>query len=164
MVQYKLLACLLLPSLLIINWRVSHSRTVTTKLPGSVDQNAIIRALHDQLRFIQLNPVVSNVYQVPTDPATYDVKFFQSPETKDPIETYMLSNVITIMPGIGSWGKKHIHFQTWLRNTEAGIKTYADAPFAVSVGSHWMVQPDTTRDAEGRKPDSPFETFHAHQN
>lgn len=150
MVQYKLLACLFIPSLLMINWRVSHSRTVTTKIPESVDQNAIIRALQDQLGFIQMNPVIIDINQVPTDPAIYEDELFLASKTGGPIETYMLSSVITIIPWIGLQGEKHIRFQTWLRNTESGVKTYADAPFGVSVRSQWMVQPDTTRGAEGK--------------
>ncbi|KAJ5861912.1 uncharacterized protein N7529_009222 [Penicillium soppii] len=150
MVKWKLLACVLVLPSLMVNWRVSHSRTVTTKIPGFADQNAIIRALHDQISFIQINPVVTNVYQVPTDPATYEDELFLSSKTKDPIQTYVLSNAITIIPGIGPRGRKHIQFQSWLRNTESGVKTYADAPFGVSVRSQWMVQPDTTWGAEER--------------
>ncbi|KAJ5995935.1 hypothetical protein N7499_012076 [Penicillium canescens] len=164
MVQYKHLACLLVPSLMMINWRASHSRRVSTKIPESVDQNVIIRALHDQPSFIKLNPVVIDVNQVPTDPATYEVELFQTSKTWDPIETYMLSSMITIIPWIGPWGQKHIQFGTWLRNTESGIKTYADAPFGVSVRSQWMVQPDTTRGAEGRNSGSIFGIFNAHRD
>ncbi|KAJ5447359.1 hypothetical protein N7445_002180 [Penicillium cf. griseofulvum] len=149
MAHYKLLVCLLVLSLPILNWRASHSRSVSTKIPESIDQNAIIRALHDQPSFIRLNPVVSDINQVPTDPATYELELFQTPKTLDPIETYILRNVITIIPGIGPWGEKHIQFMTWLRNTKSGVETYADAPFGVSVGSQWMVLPDTARDAKG---------------
>jgi len=162
MVQYKLLACLLVASLLTVNWRVSHSRSVSTRIPESVDPNAIIRVLHDQLNFIQLNPVIIGINQVPTDPATYENKWFQTSKTQDPIETYMISSMITIIPGIGPRGKKQIQFPTCLRNTESGIKTSADAPFAVSVGSQWMVQPDTTHGAAGRNSGSFFRMFNAH--
>jgi hypothetical protein len=164
MVHYKLLACLLVLSLPMINWRTTHSRSVSTKIPDSVDQNEIIRALHDQPSFIRLNPVVSDIKQVPTDPATYELELFQTPKTSDPIETYILRNVITIIPGIGPWGEKHIQFMTWLRNTKSGVETYADAPFGVSVGSQWKVLPDTARDAEGRNSRSLFGMFSAHRD
>ncbi|OQE09321.1 hypothetical protein PENFLA_c111G05640 [Penicillium flavigenum] len=149
MVHYKLLACLFVPFLLLTTWRASHSRRVSIKLPESVDQNAIIRALHDQQSFIKLNPVIIDVKQVPTKSKSFPAEWFQTTKTGDSIQTYMLNSIITVIPGLGPWGQKHIQFGTWLRNTESGIKTYADAPFGVSVGSQWMVQPDTMRGAEG---------------
>jgi hypothetical protein len=156
MAHYKLIACLLVPFLLVANWRASHSRRVSIKIPESVDQNAIIRALHDQQSFIKLNPVIIDVKQVPTEPAAFEAEWFQTPKTGNPIQTYMLNSIITVVPGIGPWGQKHIQFGTWLRNIESGVKTYADAPFGVSVGSQWMVQPDTTYGAKGRNPKSFF--------
>ncbi|KAL4864285.1 hypothetical protein BDV12DRAFT_15283 [Aspergillus spectabilis] len=139
MVQYKLLACLLVGSLLTIKWRVSNTRTVTASVPQSADPDAILKSLHDQVGFIRMNPVITSINQVPTEPAINEDDWFSTAESHDPIETYMLTSKIVIIPGTGSWGEKQIQFGTWLRNTKTGVKTKADAPFGVSVRSHWTV-------------------------
>ncbi|OOF99468.1 hypothetical protein ASPCADRAFT_503511 [Aspergillus carbonarius ITEM 5010] len=143
MAPYKLLTGLLVVSLLSVNWRISNTRRVSTKIPGSTDPNAIIQALHDHKTFIALNPVIVDLAQVPTDPVIYEDEWFQTPETQDSIETYMINSIITIIPGL-DWGKQNIRFPTWLRSFETGVKTKADAPFGVTVGSQLSVQPDNT--------------------
>ncbi|PWY69573.1 hypothetical protein BO70DRAFT_365846 [Aspergillus heteromorphus CBS 117.55] len=141
MVPYKLFTGLLVASLLSINWRISNTRRVSIKIPGSIDPSAIVQVLHDQKTFIALNRLIIESAQVPTDPAVYEDEWFQTPETRDPIETYNVNSIIRIIPGY-DWGKRHIRFGTWLRNIETGVRTKADAPFGVSVGSQWSVQPD----------------------
>ncbi|KAL3475731.1 hypothetical protein BJX99DRAFT_259168 [Aspergillus californicus] len=149
MVQFRALICVLVGTLLAINWRVSHSRSITIRIPESIDPNAIIRALHDQLAFIRLNPVITNIQEVPTDTASYKDEWFQPVETRHPIKSYMLTSSITIIPGIGPRGKKHFQFQTWLGNTDSGVRTRADAPFGVSVESQWTVQYNAASGEEG---------------
>jgi hypothetical protein len=112
---------------------------VTASVPNSANPDAIVKSLHDQVRFIRLNPVITSINQVPTDPAINEDEWLSSADSQDPIETYLLTSTIVIIPVIGSWGEKQIHFETWLRNTETGVKTKADAPFGVSVRSHWTV-------------------------
>ncbi|PWY89508.1 hypothetical protein BO94DRAFT_38548 [Aspergillus sclerotioniger CBS 115572] len=143
MVPYKLLTGLLVASLLSINWRISKTRRVSTKIPDSINPDAVIQALHDHKAFIALNPVIVDLTQVQTDPVIYENEWFQTPETQDPIETYMINSIITIIP-VSYWGKHHIQFPTWLRNTETGVKTKADAPLGVIVGSQLSVQPENT--------------------
>ncbi|KAL4876976.1 hypothetical protein BJY04DRAFT_222476 [Aspergillus karnatakaensis] len=142
MVQYKLLAFLVVGSLLTINWRASNTRTVTASIPDSADPKAVLTAIHDQVGFIRLNPVVTTVRQVDTEPEAHNDEWFNTAEADHPINTYRLGNAIKVIPGIGSWGEKQIEFGTWLRNTATGIKTKADAPFGVTVRSHYRVKKD----------------------
>ncbi|RAK75335.1 uncharacterized protein BO72DRAFT_529477 [Aspergillus fijiensis CBS 313.89] len=128
-----------------ITWRVSNNRTVTTGIPASANPNTIRQLLQDQPLFIRLNPVVTDIDLAPTAPERYEDEWLKTTAEAGtrtaPIQTYLLSQVITLMPGAGGWGQKHIHFETWLRDTPTGVKTRADAPFGVSVASHWAVEP-----------------------
>ncbi|KAL5343996.1 hypothetical protein BJX70DRAFT_6061 [Aspergillus crustosus] len=142
MVQYKLLAGLLATSLLTINWRISNTRTVTFNVPGSANPDVILNSLHDQVGFIRLNPVITSINHLPTDPAENDDEWFSAAESDHPVETYILTSTIIVIPGIGPWGERKIEFATTLRNTKTGVKTKADAPFGVSVRSHWNILRD----------------------
>ncbi|PYI35336.1 hypothetical protein BP00DRAFT_492505 [Aspergillus indologenus CBS 114.80] len=141
MVQSKLLTGLLVASLLSIPWRVSNTRTVTAEIPASANPDTIRQLLQDQPLFIRLNPVVTGINLAPTAPERYEDEWLQTPEAEPPIQTYVLSQAITMLPGTSGWGQKHIQFETWLRDTPTGVKTRADAPFGVSVASHWAVEP-----------------------
>ncbi|PYH86740.1 hypothetical protein BO82DRAFT_397316 [Aspergillus uvarum CBS 121591] len=141
MIHFKLLTGLLVASLLSIPWRVSNNRTVTTIIPALADPETIRQLLQDQPLFIKLNPVVTGMSLVPTAPERYEDEWLQTAEAGPPIQTYVLSQVITMVPGASGWGQKHIQFETWLRDTPTGVKTRADAPFGVSVASHWAVEP-----------------------
>ncbi|KAL4926339.1 uncharacterized protein BDV17DRAFT_293556 [Aspergillus undulatus] len=123
MARYKLFAALLVGSLLTVNWRVSNTRTLTTHNPELAGRGEILRVLHDHERFIQLSPVGTSLANVPTTPESYADDWFQTPETLYPIKTYSFGEAITVIPGIGSLGVKHIQFETLLRNTESGVKT-----------------------------------------
>ena len=150
MVQYKSLTCLLALSLLTVNWHMSNTHVVTTKIPESIDPTAIIRELQDQLSFIALNPVINGITHVPTDAAIYEDEWLSTSKAQDSIETYEISGAIAFVPGIGPLGQDGIQFTTWLRNMEYGVRTKANAPFAVSVRSQWSVQPATTDVEKGR--------------
>ncbi|OJK02156.1 hypothetical protein ASPACDRAFT_1854147 [Aspergillus aculeatus ATCC 16872] len=148
MVRSKLMwTGLLVASLLSVTmtWRVSNNRTVTTAIPASANPDTIRQLLQDQPLFIKLNPVVTGLSLAPTASERYEDEWLQTPAKAGtrtpPIQTYLLSQAITVMPGAGGWGQKHIHFETWLRDTPTGVKTRADAPFGVSVASHWAVEP-----------------------
>lgn len=144
MVQYKLLTCLLALSLLTVNWRMSDTHVVTTKIPDSIDPTAILKELQDQLSFIALNPVINGITHVPTDAAIYEDEWLSTSHTQDPIETYEISGAIAFIPGIGPLGQNGIQFRTWLGNMEYGVRTKANASFGVSVRSQWSVRPATT--------------------
>ncbi|KAL4888483.1 hypothetical protein BDV59DRAFT_196417 [Aspergillus ambiguus] len=142
--QYRLLICLLAISLLTVNWRVSNTHIMTTKIPKSLKPDTVIQKLQNQMSFIALNPVINNITHISTDAAIHKDNWLSTRRADEPIETYKISSSITFIPWIGRLGQKNIQFRTWLRNTESGVKTKAEAPFGVSVRSQWSVQPATT--------------------
>ncbi|PYH49292.1 uncharacterized protein BP01DRAFT_75307 [Aspergillus saccharolyticus JOP 1030-1] len=163
MVHAKLLTGLLVVAcLLSIPWRISNHRTVTTGIPPSANPDTIRQLLHDHPFFIQLNPLITGLSIVPTAPERYEDEWLlPTAEEKEeeggtsPIHTYLLSQAIPMLPGAsGGWGQKHIQFETWLRNTPTGgVKTRADAPFGVSVASHWAVEPTASFSGRQDSPD-----------
>lgn len=125
--------------------RASHSITVQVDIPPSLSPDRVIEALHFHLNVATLQPLVQNVKMIP--PSQVEGTYFGRAEEEffnarpDDLDHYEVTERITVVPGIGDWGKKDITFPARFQNTVNGIKSWADAPSGVTVHADWIVKP-----------------------
>jgi len=69
-----------------------------------------------------------------------------------PLKSYEVTEVVTIIPGIGDYGKKTIKFFSHFQDTATGVRTRADASMGIVLHAEYRVQPggaDGEVDGEG---------------
>jgi hypothetical protein len=124
----------------------SHSLTVTGDIPLHVSPENAIRLLHDHVALILLQPLVTSAVAVPAPPGFHfsgpgEEAHFGGPNSLAHLHHYTVSETITLIPGIGAWGKKSISFDARFLDTPEGVKGYSDAGLGVGVYSTFTVQP-----------------------
>ena len=131
--------------------RRTHSVAITVEIPKDISPDEVITALHNHGGIMSLQPLVTDSRSIhPKDIAIENVssneeRHFDGANISD-LSHYEVDETVTIIPGIGDWGKKYITFPARWSNTPNGCKGWADAPQDVTVASEWTVKP---KDGEG---------------
>jgi len=105
----------------------SHHLHVAAPIPPHLSPEAIIAALHDHSTALTLQALTCRHEKVAGTHASTLKDTYWYPPDQYPITTYHVTECITVMPGVGDWGKKYITFPSCFQDTKHGIKTRADA-------------------------------------
>lgn len=104
-----------------------HNLHVAASIPAHISPETVIAALHDHNTALTLQALTTGHEKAPsTDPTTLKDTYWYPPD-QYPITTYHVNECITVLPGVGEWGKKYIKFPSCFQDTKHGIKTRADA-------------------------------------
>ncbi|KAL1965735.1 hypothetical protein VTN77DRAFT_5235 [Rasamsonia byssochlamydoides] len=131
--------------------RTTHTLRIAVPIPTDLLSpiEDVIPALHNHANCISLQALTSGYREVPTredSPAYSDPYFTAAAGSRndnnvgDRIKSYLITEGVVLIPGIGNWGKKFITFPAWFMDTERGLRTRADAPMGVRVWAEWRVE------------------------
>ncbi|KAF2704743.1 hypothetical protein K504DRAFT_389678 [Pleomassaria siparia CBS 279.74] len=108
-----------------------HNLHVAALIPGHLTPDDIISALHDHSTILTLPTAnISHTHIATTDPSvesTIQKDTYWYPADLHPISTYSVTQAVTMIPGIGPRGTKHVTFPASIQSTPLGIKTLSDA-------------------------------------
>lgn len=104
-----------------------HNLHVAALIPPHLSPGDIIAALQDHTTCLTLQALTTQHKKLPTTSPDIRKDTYWYPPDMHPITTYSVTECVTVMPGIGAWGKKYLTFPSCFQNTPAGIKTRADA-------------------------------------
>ncbi|KAF2105135.1 hypothetical protein NA57DRAFT_27407, partial [Rhizodiscina lignyota] len=123
-----------------------HSVTINVDIPKYLNPDDVIAALHGHTVLMDLQPLVTGYRPIPAEDLSgafmgrEEEEHFEHASAAE-LTHYHVDETITIVPGIGEWGKTHITFPARWQNTPSGAKGWADAPQGVTVASIWTVKP-----------------------
>lgn len=126
-----------------------HNLHVAASIPAHLTPADIIAALHDHTTALTLQALTTGHTKAPsTSPETLKDTYWYPPD-QYPIETYHVTECITLLPGVGEWGKKYITFPSCFQDTKAGIKTRADASGVIVRAEFRVVKGGAGAEVEG---------------
>lgn len=125
--------------------RASHSVTIAQDIPKHVSPDDVIAVLQKHEELMELQPLVTGYRPISAhESGAYmgrsEEEHFKGVSSAE-LSHYHIDETITIVPGIGEWGRKYITFPARWQNTPSGCKGWADAPQGVTVASIWTVKP-----------------------
>jgi hypothetical protein len=125
-----------------------HNLHVASPIPRSLSPSSVIAALHDHTTVLTLQALTCGHEKAPdTSPSTLKDTYWYPPD-QYPVSTYLVTEAITILPGIGERGKKYITFPSCIQDTKHGIKTRADAAAGIIVRAEFRVM-ENREEVEG---------------
>ncbi|KAH7346089.1 hypothetical protein BKA66DRAFT_433382 [Pyrenochaeta sp. MPI-SDFR-AT-0127] len=126
-----------------------HNLHVAASIPAHLTPADIIAALHDHTTALTLQALTTGHTKAPsTAPETLKDTYWYPPD-QYPIETYNVTECVTLLPGIGEWGKKYLTFPSCFQDTKAGIKTRADASGVIVRAEFRVVKGGAGAEVEG---------------
>lgn len=126
-----------------------HNLHVAAPIPPHLSPDAVIAALHDHNTALTLQALTCGHEKAASNhPGTLKDTYWYPPD-QYPITTYNVTECITILPGVGDWGKKYIKFPSCFQDTKHGIKTRADASGVVIRAEFRVVRGGAGAEVEG---------------
>ncbi|KAF2732875.1 hypothetical protein EJ04DRAFT_513622 [Polyplosphaeria fusca] len=121
---------------------------VAAYIPPHLTRESIIAALHDHNTCLSLQALTTGHTKLPdTHPETKKDTYWYPVDLHD-VTTYSVSETVTLVPGIGDWGKRYLTFPSCFQNTPHGVKTRADAPGGVVLRAEFRVIPGGADEGE----------------
>ncbi|KAF2871604.1 hypothetical protein BDV95DRAFT_44332 [Massariosphaeria phaeospora] len=103
-----------------------HNLHTAALIPPHLAPEDVISALHDHNTCLTLQALTTGHKKLPsTAPETSKDTYWYPPDIH-PITTYSVTECITVLPGVGEWGKKYLTFPSCFQETPTGLKTRAD--------------------------------------
>jgi hypothetical protein len=124
--------------------RSSHTLHVAALIPASLSPSDIIASLHNHNNCLSVQSLTCGHKEVPTpDPSVLADAYFAPTLSAPaaPLKSYEVTETITVVPGMGNWGKKTITFYSHFQDTATGVRTRADASMGVVLHAEYRVQP-----------------------
>jgi hypothetical protein len=125
-----------------------HYIHVAAPIPPHLTPDDIKAALHDHNTCLTLQALTTGYKKLDDTKPEIKKDTYWYPVDLNELSGYEVTEVVTIMPWIGEWGKRTISFVTHFQNTPHGIKTRADAPGGVTLRAEFRVIKGDTADAE----------------
>jgi hypothetical protein len=116
-----------------------HNLHVAHQIPSHISPAWVVAALHDHDTTLTLQALSCGHEKAPSTEPTILKDTYWYPPDQYPVETYHVTECITLFPGIGQYGKKYITFPVCYQNTRQGIKTRADAAAGVTLRAEYRV-------------------------
>lgn len=108
-------------------------------IPPRIHPSVVLAALHDHNTALTLQALTQGHEKLPsTHPRTLEDTYWY-PTDRNPVHSYKVTEVITLLPGVGEWGRKYLTFPTCFQDTPTGLKTRADASGGVVVRAEFRV-------------------------
>ncbi|KAF1836509.1 hypothetical protein BDW02DRAFT_566937 [Decorospora gaudefroyi] len=116
-----------------------HNLHVAHWIPSHISPSLVVAALHDHTTALTLQALTTKHTRAPSTAAETLRDTYWYPPDQYPINTYHVTECITLLPGIGERGKKYLTFPSCFQDTRQGIKTRADAAAGVTVRAEFRV-------------------------
>ncbi|KAL7933856.1 hypothetical protein V8C35DRAFT_302600 [Trichoderma chlorosporum] len=125
--------------------RTSHTYNANCPIPADLQANNVINVLHFHENLLTLQPQIASYSEVgPSEASGFDAYFDRNGSQ---VKVYEAIEKVTILPGIGDWGKYPTSIIVSFQNTADGLKSRAVAPAGVVVTATYAVQKRTKQDS-----------------
>ena len=115
-----------------------HHLHIAAAIPPYLHPSEVIAALQDHNTTLTLQALTTGHEKLPqTAPETLKDTYWY-PIDINPVHTYSVTECVTVLPGIGQWGRKSMTFPSCYQDIPTGIKTRADAS-GVTVRADYRV-------------------------
>lgn len=115
-----------------------HNLHIAASIPPHLTPAEVIAALHDHNTALSLQALTTGYEKLSnTAPETLQDTYWY-PTDINPVHTYSVTECVTVLPGMGQWGKKNITFPSCFQNIPTGIKSRADVS-GVTVRADYRV-------------------------
>jgi len=126
-----------------------HNLHTAAPIPPHIDPSIVRAALHDHNTALTLQALTQGHEKLPATDSQVLKDTYWYPTDLNPVASYKVTEVITLLPGIGEWGKKYITFPTCFQDTPIGIKTRADTSGVVLRAEFRVVRGGAAAEVEG---------------
>jgi hypothetical protein len=126
-----------------------HHLHTAAVIPAHVEPSVVLAALHDHNTTLTLQALTQGHEKLSLTDAQILKDTYWYPTDINPVATYRVTEVITILPGIGEWGKKYLSFPVCYQETPTGIKTRADTNGVVLRAEYRIVRGGAAAEVEG---------------
>jgi hypothetical protein len=126
-----------------------HNLHTASSIPAHIPPAAVIAALHDHNTALSLQALTQGHTKLPsTDVKTLKDTYWY-PTDLNPLTSYLVTECITLFPGIGEWGKKYLKFPSCFQDTPTGVRTRADASGVIVRAEFRVVRGGAAAEVEG---------------
>lgn len=146
--------------------RIKHSFRIAVPIPPDrLTAEDVISALHEHSNCLTLQALTTGYREIPTSSTERQGQDSRSPAFSDPyftnhtktntstddrVKSYLVTEGVPIIPGLGDWGKKFITFPVWFMDTARGVRTRGDAPMGVTVWAEYSVESQNWNQGQGQ--------------
>ncbi|KAF2834296.1 hypothetical protein M501DRAFT_944432 [Patellaria atrata CBS 101060] len=126
-------------------FETAHTIRFRHPLPRNVSPASAIATLHHHQNLIQSQALTTTMTNLgPSPELVYDEDpYFSAPSTApyaSVIETWEIKEVVTIIPGIGDWGKRTLLLEVVFQDLAESVRSRATAPGGVTVWAEYRVE------------------------
>lgn len=126
-----------------------HNLHIAVSIPPHLQPSEVTAALHDHNTTLTLQALTTGHEKLPnTAPETLKDTYWY-PTDINPVHSYSVTECVTVLPGIGQWGKKILTFPSCFQNIPTGIKTRADAPGVTVRADYRVIQGGADGEVDG---------------
>lgn len=126
-----------------------HHLHVAFSIPPHLHPSEVIAALHDHNTALTLQALTTGHEKLPNTASETLKDTYWYPTDINPVQTYSVTECVTILPGFGQWGKKNITFPSCFQNIPTGIKTRADASGVTVRADYRVIKGGADSEVEG---------------
>jgi hypothetical protein len=129
-----------------------HNLHIAAAIPAHLTPAEVITALQDHSTTLSLQALTTRHEKLPTTAPDVLKDTYWYPTDLNPVHTYSVTEIVTILPGVGQWGKKNLTFPSCYQNIPTGIKTRADASGVIIRADYRVIRggADSEVDGEGQ--------------
>jgi hypothetical protein len=126
-----------------------HYLHTASAIPAHIPPSVVIAALHDHNTALSLQALTQGHSKLPSTDANTLKDTYWYPTDLNPVASYLVTEVITILPGVGEWGKKYLKFPSCFQDTPTGVRTRADAGGVIVRAEFRVVRGGAAAEVEG---------------
>src|SRR5690349_16543793 len=103
-----------------------HNLHIAASIPAHLTPAEVIAALQDHSTTLSLQALTTKHEKLPNTAPDVLKDTYWYPTDLNPVDTYSVTEVVTVLPGVGQWGKRNLTFPSCYQNIPTGIKTRAE--------------------------------------
>jgi hypothetical protein len=126
-----------------------HHLHTASSIPAHISPSVVIAALHDHNTTLSLQALTQGHSKLPSTNAKTLRDTYWYPTDLNPVTSYLVTEVITFLPGVGEWGKKYIKFPSCFQDTPTGVRSRADASGVIVRAEFRVVRGGAGAEVEG---------------
>ncbi|KAL7941901.1 hypothetical protein V8C42DRAFT_334034 [Trichoderma barbatum] len=118
--------------------RTAHTYNVQCRIPPDISASDVINTLHCPENLLTRQPQISSYNKINSNEASDFDSYFDKFDY--PLRVYKATEKVTIVPGIGDWGKYPTSLIVTFQDTADGLKSRAVASAGVVVTATYAVK------------------------
>ncbi|KAL1652514.1 hypothetical protein SLS61_004819 [Didymella pomorum] len=126
-----------------------HHLHIAASIPAHLTPAEVIAALQDHSTTLSLQALTTKHEKLPNTAPDVLKDTYWYPIDLNPVDTYSVTEVVTVLPGVGQWGRKNLTFPSCYQNIPTGIKTRADVSGVTLRADYRVIRGGTDAEVDG---------------